>query len=334
MIVDLERNDLARVARPAASRSSSSTRSRTGPGCGTPARTVAARLAAGLGALDVLAALLPGGSVTGAPKTAACALLAGLEPVGRGPSMGAFGLLWPGGLDLGLTIRTVAADAERIHLWAGGGITWGSDPAARGRRGARQGGAAARRAGRSLSGAPVLLLRLLQRRARRHPGGAQHRVAGRLVGVADRQVVVHDDGDHPVRGPTCAAAAAWRCAPVDGHDCRASPASPVGQAVAGEPGEGVGAAVLGTSGQVDHLALLGALQHQRDAGRQRRVVDGCGEERSQSLRRPSTCSSRCRTSASTPSTSKTASGLTRRQTDGPAAPAAAATAGPRSAAGR
>jgi para-aminobenzoate synthetase component 1 len=42
--------------------------------------------------------------------------------------MGAFGFLWPGGMDLGLTIRTVAVDAERVHLWAGGGITWGSDP--------------------------------------------------------------------------------------------------------------------------------------------------------------------------------------------------------------
>ncbi|MGH3682046.1 MAG: chorismate-binding protein, partial [Natronosporangium sp.] len=29
-----------------------------------------------------------------------------------------------------LTIRTVAVDADRVHLWAGGGITWGSDPAA------------------------------------------------------------------------------------------------------------------------------------------------------------------------------------------------------------
>jgi para-aminobenzoate synthetase component I len=77
----------------------------------------------------VLAALLPGGSVTGAPKHAACGLLAELEPVGRGPAMGAFGFVWSGGLDLGLTIRTVAVSEGRVHLWAGGGITWGSDPA-------------------------------------------------------------------------------------------------------------------------------------------------------------------------------------------------------------
>jgi para-aminobenzoate synthetase component 1 len=44
--------------------------------------------------------------------------------------MGAFGWIGPGGLDLGLTIRTVAADTDRLHVWAGGGITWGSDPAA------------------------------------------------------------------------------------------------------------------------------------------------------------------------------------------------------------
>ena len=44
--------------------------------------------------------------------------------------MGALGWIGPAGLDLGLTIRTVAADGERLHLWAGGGITWDSDPAA------------------------------------------------------------------------------------------------------------------------------------------------------------------------------------------------------------
>ena len=61
--------------------------------------------------------------------------------------MGAFGLVRPGGLDLGLTIRTVAAADGQVHLWAGGGITWGSDPRRRGGRGARQGGPGAAGAG-------------------------------------------------------------------------------------------------------------------------------------------------------------------------------------------
>lgn len=129
MIVDLERNDLSRVAAIGSVQVEELYALTDWAGLWQAGSTVAARLAAGVTSVDVLAAMLPGGSVTGAPKRAACALLAGLEPVGRGPSMGAFGLLWPGGLDLAMTIRTVAADADQIHLWAGGGITWGSDPA-------------------------------------------------------------------------------------------------------------------------------------------------------------------------------------------------------------
>ena len=44
--------------------------------------------------------------------------------------MGALGWVGPDHLDLGLTIRTAAVDGERVHLWAGGGITWDSDPVA------------------------------------------------------------------------------------------------------------------------------------------------------------------------------------------------------------
>jgi para-aminobenzoate synthetase component 1 len=122
MIVDLERNDLSRVARTGSVQVEWS-------GLWQASSTVAAQLEPGVVVLDVLRALLPGGSVTGAPKRAACSLLAGLEPVGRGPAMGAFGVVTAAGLDLGLTIRTVAADEDRVHLWAGGGITWSSDPA-------------------------------------------------------------------------------------------------------------------------------------------------------------------------------------------------------------
>ncbi len=129
MIVDLERNDLSRVARAGTVQVEELFGLYEWSGLWQAASTVAAQLAPGTGVLDVLRALLPGGSVTGAPKRAACALLSGLEPVGRGPSMGAFGTITTAGLDLGLTIRTVAADEERVHLWAGGGVTWSSDPA-------------------------------------------------------------------------------------------------------------------------------------------------------------------------------------------------------------
>ncbi|MDT7571158.1 MAG: para-aminobenzoate synthetase component [Actinomycetota bacterium] len=129
MIVDLERNDLARVAVTGSVEVESLYDVNEWAGLWQAGSTVAAELLPGVGLLDVLRAVLPGGSVTGAPKHAACGLLAALEPVGRGPAMGAFGVLRPDGLDLGLTIRTVGVDDDRVHLWAGGGITWGSDPA-------------------------------------------------------------------------------------------------------------------------------------------------------------------------------------------------------------
>ena len=130
MIVDLERNDLARVAVTGSVEVEELFALYEWSGLWQASSTVAAQLQPSATVLDVLRALAPGGSVTGAPKRAASELLAGLEPVGRGPAMGALGVVHAGGLDLGLTIRTIAADTDRVHLWAGGGITWGSDPAA------------------------------------------------------------------------------------------------------------------------------------------------------------------------------------------------------------
>ena len=62
---------------------------------------------------------------TGAPKIAAVDLIAALEPVGRGASMGALGRVRGNGdLELALTIRTFAVADGLIHLWVGGGIVW------------------------------------------------------------------------------------------------------------------------------------------------------------------------------------------------------------------
>ncbi|MEU8046588.1 chorismate-binding protein [Micromonospora echinofusca] len=128
MIVDLERNDLARVARTGSVRVDELFAVRRWCDLWQAESTVSAAVADGLGLADLLRALCPGGSVTGAPKLAALAHVAALEPVGRGASMGALGWVAPGRIDLGLTIRTAAIDGERVHVWAGGGITWDSDP--------------------------------------------------------------------------------------------------------------------------------------------------------------------------------------------------------------
>jgi para-aminobenzoate synthetase component 1 len=131
MIVDLERNDLSRVAVPGSVRWPELLTERALAGVTHLVATVEAELRHDVTLTELLDAVLPGGSVTGCPKIAALDLIAALEPVGRGASMGALGRIRPNGdLDLALTIRTFAVADGEIHLWVGGGIVWDSDPQA------------------------------------------------------------------------------------------------------------------------------------------------------------------------------------------------------------
>ena len=129
MIVDLERNDLSRVCEPGSVRWPELMAERELAGVTHLVSTVEGTLRRGVGLAELLGATFPGGSVTGAPKIAALDLIAALEPVGRGASMGALGMVRGNGdLELALTIRTFAIADERIHLWVGGGIVWDSEP--------------------------------------------------------------------------------------------------------------------------------------------------------------------------------------------------------------
>jgi para-aminobenzoate synthetase component I len=131
MIVDLERNDLSRVCEPGSVRWPDLMAEHELAGVTHMVTTVEGRLREGVGLAELLGAVFPGGSVTGAPKISAIDHIAALEPVGRGASMGALGRIYPNGdLELALTIRTFAVADGRIHLWVGGGIVWDSDPRA------------------------------------------------------------------------------------------------------------------------------------------------------------------------------------------------------------
>lgn len=130
MIVDLERNDLSRVCKAGSVRWPELMATRELAGVEHMVSTVEGELRGGIGLADILEAAFPGGSVTGAPKIAAVDLIAELEPVGRGASMGAIGSVYPNGdFDLTLTIRTFAVAGGVLHLWVGGGVVWDSDPA-------------------------------------------------------------------------------------------------------------------------------------------------------------------------------------------------------------
>ncbi len=131
MIVDLERNDLSRVCVHGTVRWPELMRAESLAGVEHLVSTVEGELRPDAGLAEILEAVFPGGSVTGAPKIAAIDLIAALEPVGRGASMGALGRVYgTGDLELALTIRTFAVAEGRVHLWVGGGIVWDSDPQA------------------------------------------------------------------------------------------------------------------------------------------------------------------------------------------------------------
>ncbi|MBL8857062.1 MAG: anthranilate synthase component I family protein [Planctomycetes bacterium] len=134
MIVDLERNDLGRVARIGSVRAEAFPRLETYASVHHLTADVTAELAPGRDAIDVLLALFPGGSITGAPKIAAMAEIARLEGEGRGFFTGALGFIdVRGHAAWNILIRTLIwrPDAGgEVSFHVGGGITWSSDAAA------------------------------------------------------------------------------------------------------------------------------------------------------------------------------------------------------------
>ena len=131
MITDLVRNDLSRVCEPGSVRTPRLLDVRPAPGVWNLVSEVAGRLEAGRGVSDLLAATLPAGSVTGAPKIRALTLIDELEADARGVYTGAIGYASPAGrAEFNVAIRTFEICDGRFELGVGGGITAGSVPMA------------------------------------------------------------------------------------------------------------------------------------------------------------------------------------------------------------
>ena len=125
MIVDLMRNDLARVAQPGSVEVPALFTVESYPTVHQLVSDVRATLAPGRDAIDVIAALFPCGSVTGAPKIRAIEALAAIEQRPRGLYTGAIGRIDPGGDGMfNVAIRTLVArhGEEVATLGLGGGI--------------------------------------------------------------------------------------------------------------------------------------------------------------------------------------------------------------------
>jgi para-aminobenzoate synthetase / 4-amino-4-deoxychorismate lyase len=129
MIADLLRNDLGKVAEIGSVRVTALFQVERYRTVLQLTSTVEARLAPGVGLAALLAATFPCGSVTGAPKASAMALIAREETSPRGAYCGAIGVVKPGGdLVFNVAIRTVTLELARGEAVAGtgGGITFAS----------------------------------------------------------------------------------------------------------------------------------------------------------------------------------------------------------------
>jgi anthranilate synthase component 1 len=132
MLVDLGRNDLGRIAKAGSVVLERFMEVERFSHVMHLTSRISADLAPGLDGLDVLAAVFPAGTVSGAPKIRAMEIIAGEEGAPRGPYAGAVG--WLGldrsavHLDFGIIIRSLWVREGRVHWQVGAGIVHDSVP--------------------------------------------------------------------------------------------------------------------------------------------------------------------------------------------------------------
>jgi anthranilate synthase component 1 len=131
MLVDLERNDLGRICRGGTVRVDEFMTVETYATVHHIVSNVRGELRAGVTPGQAIAAVFPGGTITGCPKVRCMQLLAGLEAAPRDAYTGSMGYLGvDGSLDLNILIRTLTVADSRIDFRTGAGIVADSDPAA------------------------------------------------------------------------------------------------------------------------------------------------------------------------------------------------------------
>lgn len=131
MLIDLERNDLGRIAVPGSVEVSELMTVESYAHVHHIVSNVRGRLRDGVGPGAALRAVFPGGTITGAPKVRAMEVIAELEGEGRGPYTGAMGYLSRcGRLDTNILIRTLVCEGDTVSFRAGAGIVADSKPLA------------------------------------------------------------------------------------------------------------------------------------------------------------------------------------------------------------
>ena len=130
MLVDLARNDIGRVSRYGTVEVEELMVVEYYSHVMHIVSRVTGQLEEGLGALDVLRAALPAGTLSGAPKVRAMEIIDEVEPVKRGPYGGAVAYLsWNGDFDSAIHIRTAVIRDGKVHVQSGGGTVADAVPA-------------------------------------------------------------------------------------------------------------------------------------------------------------------------------------------------------------
>lgn len=131
MLVDLLRNDVAKVSRPGTTRVTEAMSVERYQHVMHLVSQVEGTLREGVDFVDCMQAVFPGGTITGAPKHRACMRIEEAEPVARGPYTGSAGYLaWDGSAHWNILIRTLVLQDGVASLHAGSGIVADSEPAA------------------------------------------------------------------------------------------------------------------------------------------------------------------------------------------------------------
>ena len=128
MIVDLMRNDLSKVCELHSVKVPALFSIESYRNVHHLVSTVSGKLEQGKSAIDLLKGCFPGGSITGAPKIRAMQIIDELEPHRRSIYCGSIGYIsLCGAMDTSITIRTLLAQNNTMHCWAGGGIVADSE---------------------------------------------------------------------------------------------------------------------------------------------------------------------------------------------------------------
>ena len=130
MLIDLGRNDVGKVSQPGTVRVGEQFVIERYSHVMHIVSEVTGTLRPGLSYTDVLRATFPAGTVSGAPKIRALEVIRELEPIKRNVYAGSIGYLgWHGDADTAIAIRTAVIQDGRLHVQAGAGIVYDSDPA-------------------------------------------------------------------------------------------------------------------------------------------------------------------------------------------------------------